>query len=94
MTPQIHQNQVSALLDRPDAREGLKAIGCPVLIGVGQHDRWSPPAQHEEILAGIPHATYVVFPDSGHMAPMEAPAAVTAALQTWMRQPDDSEALA
>lgn len=87
MTPQIHRRQIGALLDRPDAREHLHAITCPVLIGVGDQDRWSPPAQHEEIAAAIPHARYVIFPDSGHMAPMENPQAVTAALEQWMREP-------
>ena len=84
MSPEIHRNQIEALLGRPDARPVLAAISCPVLVGVGAHDAWSPPSQHEEIAAAIPHADYVVFPDSGHMAPMEAPAAVTAALLEWM----------
>ncbi|MEJ7925710.1 alpha/beta hydrolase [Sphingobium sp. AN641] len=85
MSPQIHRNQIGALLGRPDARTQLGAIACPVLIGVGEQDRWSPPEQHEAIAAAIPHARYVVFPDSGHMAPMEAPTAVTEALQYWLR---------
>ncbi|MGK2911744.1 MAG: alpha/beta fold hydrolase [Sphingobium sp.] len=90
MSPQIHRAQITALLGRPDARAQLHAITCPVLIGVGDQDRWSPPAQHEEIAAAIPHARYVVFSNSGHMAPMETPDAVTAALQQWLREPIDS----
>ncbi len=84
MSPAIHRNQIGALLGRPDARPGLAAIRCPVLIGVGEHDAWSPPGQHEAIAAAIPHARYAVFPDSGHMAPMEAPDAVSAAMEEWM----------
>lgn len=87
MTPEVHRRQIGALLDRPDAREHLHAIICPVLIGVGDQDRWSPPAQHEEIAAAIPHAHYVIFPDSGHMAPIENPQAVTAPLEQGMREP-------
>jgi pimeloyl-ACP methyl ester carboxylesterase len=87
MTPQIHRAQIAALLGRPDARAQLAAITCPTLIGVGEQDRWSPPAQHAEIAAAIPHARYVVFPDAGHMAPMETPEPVTAALCEWMREP-------
>ena len=34
----------------------------------------------------LPHATFVIFEDSGHMAPLEAPAAVTQALQAWMAE--------
>jgi pimeloyl-ACP methyl ester carboxylesterase len=87
MSPAIHRNQISALLGRPDAGAVLPGITCPVLVGVGEFDQWSPPAQHEAIVAAIPHATYVVFSGSGHMAPMEAPEAVTAALTQWMQQP-------
>lgn len=87
MNPEIHHAQITALLGRPDARDGLAAIRCPVLIGVGEHDAWSPPEQHREIAQAIPHARYVVFAGSGHMAPMEVPDAVTAALREWMAMP-------
>jgi pimeloyl-ACP methyl ester carboxylesterase len=84
MTPMIHRNHIAALLGRPDASAQLGAIRCPVLIGVGREDRWSPPSQHERIVAAILGSRYVIFEDSGHMAPMEAPKAVTHALSEWM----------
>lgn len=83
-TPDIFAGQQRALLDRPDAAAGLGAITCPVLVGVGRQDVWSPLAQHETIAAGIAGATLVVFEDSGHMAPMEQPGAVTAAMRAWL----------
>ncbi len=86
MSPQIHHRQIAALLGRPDARAMLSAIACPALVGVGEQDRWSPPAQHAAIAAEVPHAHYVVFADSGHMAPMEAVGAVTGALRQWLGQ--------
>ncbi|HEX3366018.1 alpha/beta hydrolase [Phenylobacterium sp.] len=84
MTPAIHARQIKALLNRPAAADGLSAIRCPVLIGVGEKDAWSPPAQHQAMAARIPQACLVIFPGSGHMAPMEAPDAVTAALKAWL----------
>lgn len=87
MTPAIHRNQIAALLGRPDARAVLPLIRCPVLVGVGAFDRWSPPAQHRAIAEAIPGAHYVEFADAGHMAPMEAPEAVSAALLAWMERP-------
>ena len=87
MSPAIHRNQIAALLGRPDATPGLATIACPVLVGVGANDRWSPPEQHAAIAQAIPGARYVVFPDSGHMAPMESPAEVTTALEAWMCEP-------
>ncbi|AOG00764.1 alpha/beta hydrolase family protein [Blastomonas sp. RAC04] len=92
MSPAIHRAQITALLGRPDARPLLPLIGRPVLIGVGALDRWSPPAQHEEIAAAIPHARYVVFEGSGHMAPMEAAQAVSDALWQWMHEPEGQAA--
>ena len=84
MTPEIHRQQIAALLGRPDARPLLSQIYCPVLIGVGSLDQWSPPEQHGMMAADIKHAHYDVFEDSGHMAPMEAPEAVSSALLKWM----------
>lgn len=85
-TPEIYAGQIRALLNRPDAAPGLARITCPVLIGVGRQDAWSPPAQHEAMARALPHATYVVFEDSGHMAQMEAPEAVNAALRRWLNE--------
>lgn len=86
MSPEIHGRQIAALLGRHDATPLLATIRCPVLVGVGRHDAWSPPEQHAAIAAAIPQARYVIFEDSGHMAPLEAPQAVTAALGEWMRE--------
>jgi len=84
MTPAIHERQIRALLQRPDAEAVLATIRCPVLVGVGRQDAWSPPSQHESIVAAVAQARLVVFEDSGHMAPLEAPEAVTAALRAWL----------
>jgi pimeloyl-ACP methyl ester carboxylesterase len=87
MTPAIHESQIKALLTRPDAEAVLPAIRCPVLVGVGRQDAWSTLAQHEAIAAAIAQAKLVVFESSGHMAPIEAPEAVTAALRAWLAAP-------
>jgi pimeloyl-ACP methyl ester carboxylesterase len=87
MSPQIYLNQVTALLGRPDAGPLLLEIACPTLVGVGRQDAWSPPSQHEPMAAAIACARYVVFEDAGHMAPLEAPHAVTAALRDWLAMP-------
>lgn len=84
MTPTIHRQQITALVGRPDAAPLLPQIACPVLIGVGELDRWSPPEQHEPMVVAIPNARMVVFDGAGHMAPMETPEAVSAALVEWM----------
>lgn len=86
-SPEIYKRQVTALLGRPDAAAVLPTITVPALVGVGRQDRWSPPAQHQPMAAAIPGSTYVIFEDSGHMSPAEAPQAVSQALLAWLARP-------
>ena len=83
-TPQIFEAQISALLNRPDARDVFSRIEVPTLLACGREDAWSPLARHEQMHRMLPHSTLVVIERSGHMAPMEQPEAVTAALTTWL----------
>jgi pimeloyl-ACP methyl ester carboxylesterase len=83
-TPEQHQRQIQALLNRPDLRPRLPDIACPTLIMVGRQDRWSPLAQHEEMAALIPRAELVVIEDSGHMTLLEQPEQVSHALLRWL----------
>jgi pimeloyl-ACP methyl ester carboxylesterase len=87
MTPAIHRQQITALVNRPDAAPLLSQIACPALVGVGELDQWSPPDQHVPIAQAMADATMVVFEGAGHMAPMEAPDAVNAAIAEWMERP-------
>ena len=83
-SPEQHERQIRALVNRPDARPLLPTIRCPTLVMVGRQDRWSPLAQHEEIAALIPNAELVVIENSGHMAPVEEPDKVSRALLGWL----------
>lgn len=53
--------------------EGLPAIGVPVTVVVGSHDRLLPPRYSKRIASLIPDAQLVVLDDAGHMLPWEAP---------------------
>jgi len=77
-------NQVAGLLGRPDATPLLSDVKCPVLVGVGRQDEWSPLEQHVAIAEMIDDAVLVVFEESGHMAPFEVPEQVSNALHAWM----------
>jgi pimeloyl-ACP methyl ester carboxylesterase len=81
--------QVRALLGRPDARANLGRISCPVLVGVGSDDAWSPVDQHRDIAARIAGATLDVYDGAGHMAPFETPLPVAESLRRWLRLPMD-----
>jgi pimeloyl-ACP methyl ester carboxylesterase len=83
-TPEQHQRQIGALLNRPNLMPRLAGIACPTLVMAGRQDRWSPLAQHEEMAARIPHAELVVIEDSGHMTLLEQPEQVSNALLRWL----------
>jgi 3-oxoadipate enol-lactonase len=68
------------MAERPDMTAALPEIGCPTLAIVGQQDAISPPAEMRSIAAAIRGARYVEIPAAGHMAPLENPAAVNAAI--------------
>ncbi|MCB1357461.1 MAG: alpha/beta fold hydrolase [Maritimibacter sp.] len=78
MDPDLHERQIMALVTRPDAAAYLPEIACPTLLVVGKQDAWSPPAQHEDMLALLPDARLEVVDDAGHFAPVEQPDAVAA----------------
>jgi len=79
--------QIEALLARPDATALLPTITCPTLVLCGRADGWATPSQHQEMAALIPESRLAIVEDCGHMAPMERPDAVAAALLAWMRVP-------
>lgn len=65
---------------RPDRTAVLSSLSIPVAVIVGEHDGVTP-LQEADHMASAAGAQMVVVAAAGHMAPIEDPAAVTAALQ-------------
>jgi pimeloyl-ACP methyl ester carboxylesterase len=61
----------------------LKAVRAPTLVLVGQHDYVCSKAS-KLIAQTIPNASLKIIEDSGHMSPLEQPAAFTAALSGFL----------
>ena len=76
--------ELQALIHRPDAASVLNQIRCPLLLGVGEHDQWSPVSQHLTMQQAVPHAQLTIFTDAGHMAPFETPHSVSNTLLEWL----------
>jgi len=88
MTGAIYAAQTRALLARPDASGVLQRIACPTLVLCGRQDGWSPPERHQQMAALLPRPPLLrLVDDCGHMAMMEQPAAVLAALREWLALP-------
>jgi pimeloyl-ACP methyl ester carboxylesterase len=76
--------QMRAIMGRPDGREDLRRIGVPTLVLCGREDQSTPLALHEEIAALVPGAVLTVIERCGHLATLEQPAMVNAALRAWL----------
>ena len=71
---------LAAMRDRPDQTPSLSSIAVPTLVVVGELDVLTPPSESQAMAAAIPGARLVTVPGAGHLAPMERPRAVAAAL--------------
>ncbi|MCA9143150.1 MAG: alpha/beta fold hydrolase [Planctomycetaceae bacterium] len=69
---------------RPDMTKELPNIDVPTLVICGEHDVISPPDEMRSIADKLPNATFVEIAGSGHMSPLEAPAAVNAAIRDFL----------
>ncbi len=76
--------QQTAILRRPDSRGELGGIAVPTLVALGEADQLTPRDRAEEIAAGIPGAVLRVIPGSGHLPPLENPAATSVLLRDWL----------
>lgn len=90
-SPEIFAAQVTALLNRPDATPVLSQIRCRTLVLCGREDAWSPVARHRNIAGRIFASKLVIVENCGHMAPMEQPEAVTAAMTHWFENLREDE---
>ena len=79
-TPETVEADLSAMRGRRDSADVLPGLGRPALVVVGERDALTPPAFSERMAAAIPGAKLVTIPGAGHLAPMERPGAVAAAL--------------
>ncbi|MEO3765981.1 3-oxoadipate enol-lactonase [Streptomyces sp. B5E4] len=63
-----------------DLRADLARVAAPTLVVAGRDDVATPPAHARALADGIADAALVELPRTGHLAPVERPAAVLAAL--------------
>ncbi|MBO4644727.1 MAG: alpha/beta fold hydrolase [Alphaproteobacteria bacterium] len=72
-------NQQTLIKTRPDSTDLLAQITCPAMIMGGAQDALSPTEALDKIAEQIPKSMHVIIENSGHLPPIENPAAVTAA---------------
>ena len=74
---------------RPDMSAWLGQIDVPTLLIVGRDDQISTTEKMRGMSQAIAESTLVVVDDAGHMAPLEAPEAVNAAIEHFLLSPRD-----
>jgi len=75
---------VAGVIDRPSIAHELERIRAPTLVIVGDEDVATTPAKADRLVAGIAGARLVRIPHAGHSSTVEEPAAVTAAIETFL----------
>lgn len=70
--------------DRPDSNADLPSISVPTIVIHGTEDALMPLDAAEKMTAAIPGARFTAVPEAGHLAPMENPEAVNAALRDFL----------
>ena len=75
---------VKGVIERQSVAGDLDKIQLPTLILSGEEDVATTPEKSHKLQAGIAGSQLVSIPRSGHMTPVEEPAAVNAALLTFL----------
>ncbi len=83
----VFLRQSRALQRRPDQQKTMRRIKLPALILAGEFDTLVPMRRQEFTANLMPYGKLQVIEGAGHMAPLEQPEAVTAALTAFLAGP-------
>jgi len=83
-SPQAIADALHGLAARADSRPTLAEVRVPTLVLVGAEDVLTPPVESEVMAAAIAGARLEIVPRAGHLANLERPDAVNAALRAFL----------
>ena len=81
-TPGATRAECLVAISHMDLRDRLAHLSVPTRVVVGSHDRLATPAKSRQLTDLIPGAQMSLLDGIGHMVPLEAPAAVVAAVRS------------
>jgi 3-oxoadipate enol-lactonase len=79
------QSACAAMRDRPDFSPMLEELSLPTLILSGELDVIAPPPVAEQMHRMVNGSSLAIIAGAGHMAPMERPREVVAAMRKFLR---------
>lgn len=82
--PRAIAGLVRGLAKRPDPTLALSALKVPTLVIAGTADPFTPIAEARRLAALVPTSVLVELDGIGHIAPLEAPDSVNAALRDFL----------
>lgn len=82
----VHEQQIRALIDRPDGREVLRKLTVPTLFVAGEFDGWSTPAQHHQMAQLVESAEVAEVKGAGHFLQVEQPGHFSQLLLDWLKR--------
>jgi len=82
----VHWAIRSVVPHRIDRHAQMATIRRPVLVVAGAEDRTFPVAETRAMAEAIPGSRFVVLPGVGHLAGLEAPEAVNAVIDDFLRE--------
>ena len=77
---------VRGIARRPDPSAALARLNVPALVVAGENDPFSHLEDVRQAARLLPNAEFVIIKGIGHMAPLEAPIAVTRALASFVER--------
>ena len=84
--PESIRRFLDMLMRRDSVVSRLNEIEVPTLVITGAEDRALPQALSKKIDDGLPDSTLVVVPRAGHLATLEQPEVVTAAMLDFLER--------
>lgn len=82
--PQSAAAALRGMAERRDFQKDLPQVGMPTLVICGTEDTITPMSEMQAMAAAIPNSRFVEIPDAGHMAPLENPQPVYAAIKYFL----------
>lgn len=84
---EAYMRQQRCLMRRRDQQATMRRVKCPALVLCGAGNRRFAPKRHQSMAELIPYADLRIIDEAGHLAPIETPEIVIAALRQWHEQP-------
>jgi pimeloyl-ACP methyl ester carboxylesterase len=72
------------MAERPDVTPKLRGYDVPALVICGEHDAIATVSEMKTFAADLPQAKFLEVKDAGHMAPLEKPEPVNAAIREFL----------